>query len=178
MKNLMNKIRKANKGFTLVELIIVIAVIAVLSAVVAPQYIKYVERSRQGVDASTLQEVKHIVEIEAGTTDALQESSVSIASNGAVTGTGSFADGTDAIKNVKGTIGTIAFKSSNTTAAAPYVLKVTATGAVSWSDGTGASGTPLADNTAPDIAALQKGTLGASSSKKGILSDEVNGICC
>ena len=46
MKNLMKKIRKSNKGFTLVELIIVIAIIAVLAAVAAPQYIKYVERSR------------------------------------------------------------------------------------------------------------------------------------
>ena len=52
MKNLMNKIRKANKGFTLVELIIVIAVIAILSAVAAPQYIKYVERSRESNDAT------------------------------------------------------------------------------------------------------------------------------
>ena len=52
MKNLMNKIRKANKGFTLVELIIVIAIIAVLSAVAAPQYIKYVEKSKESADAA------------------------------------------------------------------------------------------------------------------------------
>ena len=58
MKNLMKKIRKNNKGFTLVELIIVIAVIAILTAVAAPQYIKYVERSEN----ATLEAAGHEVE--------------------------------------------------------------------------------------------------------------------
>lgn len=39
------------------ELIIVVAIIAVLSAVTAPQYIKYVERSRIGVDEGYIGEV-------------------------------------------------------------------------------------------------------------------------
>ena len=63
MKNLMKKIRKANKGFTLVELIIVVAIIAVLAAVAAPQYIKYVEKSRQGTDANAINEIAHAAEI-------------------------------------------------------------------------------------------------------------------
>ena len=46
-----------NKGFTLVELIIVVAIIAVLSAVTAPQYVKYVERSRIGMDEGYIGEV-------------------------------------------------------------------------------------------------------------------------
>ena len=47
------RLTKQNSGFTLVELIIVIAIIAVLSAVAAPQYIKYVEKSRVSADMDT-----------------------------------------------------------------------------------------------------------------------------
>lgn len=39
-----------NKGFSLVELIIVIAIMAVLMGVLAPQFIKYVEQSREATD--------------------------------------------------------------------------------------------------------------------------------
>ncbi|MDD6381391.1 MAG: prepilin-type N-terminal cleavage/methylation domain-containing protein [Lachnospiraceae bacterium] len=38
--------KKNNKGFTLIELIVVIAIIAVLAAILAPQYLRYVEKSR------------------------------------------------------------------------------------------------------------------------------------
>lgn len=55
MKKMMEqhrKFMKNNKGFSLVELIIVIAIMAVLVAVLAPQYTKYVEKSRQSTDIS------------------------------------------------------------------------------------------------------------------------------
>lgn len=41
---------KSNRGFSLVELIIVIAIMAVLIGLLAPQYVKYVEKSRISVD--------------------------------------------------------------------------------------------------------------------------------
>ena len=41
---------KNNRGFSLIELIIVVAIMAVLIGTLAPQYIKYVERSRTVTD--------------------------------------------------------------------------------------------------------------------------------
>lgn len=49
--------KKNNRGFSLVELIVVIAIMAVLVAVTAPQFTKYVDKSRQSVDATTVANV-------------------------------------------------------------------------------------------------------------------------
>ncbi len=46
-----------NKGFSLVELIVVIAIMGVLMVVLAPQYLKFVEKSRLQKDNSAIAEI-------------------------------------------------------------------------------------------------------------------------
>lgn len=45
--------KKVNKGFSLVELIIVIAIMAILAGALAPQLIKYINKSRLSSDVQT-----------------------------------------------------------------------------------------------------------------------------
>ena len=54
--------KKNNEGFSLVELIIVIAIMAVLIVVLAPQFIKFVEKGRESTDLQDITEVKTTVE--------------------------------------------------------------------------------------------------------------------
>lgn len=50
----MKKKLKNNKGFSLIELIIVIAIMAILIAVLAPAYLRYVEKARKSTDAQAI----------------------------------------------------------------------------------------------------------------------------
>ncbi|MFV0342914.1 MAG: type II secretion system protein [Anaerocolumna sp.] len=52
-----NKKKLNNKGFSLVELIIVIGIMAILSGALAPQVIKYLDKSRKAADIQTAQTI-------------------------------------------------------------------------------------------------------------------------
>lgn len=49
--------RRNQKGFSLVELVIVIAIMAILLGVLTPQYIKYVEKARKAKDEQYAEEL-------------------------------------------------------------------------------------------------------------------------
>ena len=55
--------KNKNKGFSLVELIIVIAIMAVLTAILAPQLLRYVERSREAKDRQHVAELLRVLDI-------------------------------------------------------------------------------------------------------------------
>lgn len=51
------KRNKNNKGFSLIELIIAVAILVVLSGLLAPQLIKYIEKSREAKDMQAIDSV-------------------------------------------------------------------------------------------------------------------------
>ncbi len=81
-----------NKGFSLVELIIVIAIMAILIAVLAPQYIKYVEKSRESADLDNWQAVLSAMQVAYADVDNPVSAAASIScagKNSALTSAGS-----------------------------------------------------------------------------------------
>ena len=84
MKDLKKRLKKANKGFSLVELIIVIAIMAILAGVLEPQFIKHINNSKKSSDIQNAQMIydalsSAVSEIEAGT------STVSLTTDGTLT---------------------------------------------------------------------------------------------
>lgn len=61
-----------NKGFSMVELIIVVAMLAVLMALLAPQYIRYVEKTRIREDDAVVKALIDVIMITVEDTDAYE----------------------------------------------------------------------------------------------------------
>lgn len=77
------KLKLGNKGFTLVELIVVIAILAVLTAILAPQFTKYIEKSRVSADEATADEIARALQVVAADRD--YEGEIELGSDGTIT---------------------------------------------------------------------------------------------
>ncbi len=132
--NRMLRKKMGNQGFSLIELMVVIAMMAALVAVLAPQYLKYVERARVSADESTAAEVLNAVKVAvadpnvtwATTTYTIQWTSGSAIS---VTASDSGVSTTTLQTELAGTLGATlpAMKSATHKAAADDVYQVTVT---------------------------------------------------
>ena len=78
---------KNNKGFSLVELIIVIAIMAILVGVMAPQLIKYIEKTNVSSDAQLCDSIRSALQT------SMLDPTVQAATTPGIPGDGSFAIG-------------------------------------------------------------------------------------
>lgn len=128
----MNK-KRNNKGFSLVELIVVIAVMAVLVVVLAPAYLRYVDKAKVQKDVSAVSEVVQAIKIAAAEEAVAEEivtgTKVTISGGQfSVSGQAANTDGADLLKEIKATVGdSLTFSSKAFTAAdaADVVITIT-----------------------------------------------------
>ncbi len=97
-----NEKRMDNNGFSLVELIIVIAIMAVLIGVLAPQYMRYVERGRMATDNSNVVAVEGALQVHYTDTEAsdqLEDGTTVELNHGPATSSGATAAVNEALRN-------------------------------------------------------------------------------
>ncbi len=66
------KLKKCNRGFSLIELIIVIAIMAVLVGILAPNYIGWVDKAKRRTELYNAHEIMKAMQV-ASITDSLEE---------------------------------------------------------------------------------------------------------
>lgn len=90
LKAKLDSARKNKKGFSLVELIIVMAIMVALIAVLAPQFVKYVQRARDSSVSDAAENVYEMVKSEAALGNIVVEAgqSATILVNSSEEGTG------------------------------------------------------------------------------------------
>jgi type IV pilus assembly protein PilA len=131
--------KKSNKGFSLVELIIVIAIMAILIAVLAPQYLKYVEKTKRNSDAKAFGEVVQATEVAIADPLNQQTDSVTVTWTGGASGAFSFSTGTstgvkdDVCEVINGSAGTYTLKGKSKQFQTSSSVTFTITSTGNWS---------------------------------------------
>ncbi len=69
----MKKIRKNNKGFSLVEIIVVVLIMAIIAVALAPQVVKWVENSRISSDLETRTNIEKACQFAIGSEEIFSE---------------------------------------------------------------------------------------------------------